>query len=108
MYFSPLETETVRRKRAEQFGLTPPPKDPYLHNQSLPYPLKYPENGNSNLDMGESRKCTIDKFKGIGIFLILLKKHSVLFIVHINLFLKLLELFIIVKSNKHFLPDLTF
>lgn len=63
-YYSPLETETVRRKRAQQFGLTPP-TDPFLHNQSLPYPIKYTEDGNSTLDMGEPRKCNIDKFKGI-------------------------------------------
>lgn len=56
----------MRRKRAQQFGLTPP-TDPYLHNQSFPWAHKYPENGNSNIDMGESRKCTIDKFKGIKI-----------------------------------------
>ncbi|XP_054707723.1 PAS domain-containing serine/threonine-protein kinase-like [Uloborus diversus] len=62
-YFSPLEVQATRRKRALQFGLTPP-TDPFLHNQSFPNIYKHVENGNSYLDMGERRKCTIDKFKG--------------------------------------------
>ncbi|GFS51752.1 hypothetical protein NPIL_417251 [Nephila pilipes] len=63
-HLSPFEAVATRYNRAREFKLTPPPKDSYLHNQSLPDVHKDPENGNASFDMGEIHKCTIDKFRG--------------------------------------------
>lgn len=60
---SPLESQALKRERAQQFGLTPI-KDPFLFNQSFPCARKNPENGHAVFDMGEAHKFTIEKLKG--------------------------------------------
>ncbi|KAG8195703.1 hypothetical protein JTE90_002966 [Oedothorax gibbosus] len=61
----PFSAEDIQLiSTGNNFGLTPPPLDPFLHNQSLPCFHKDSENGNVCPDMGEIRKYCIDKFRG--------------------------------------------